>query len=89
VLTVALLPYTFHLIKTMCKGEIKIELEGTNCQCSICKENFKKRKEVNKKTWVRGGFFFKVLIGVCLWYVWYLTAEQISNIEPLKSFDPF
>jgi len=24
-----------------------------------------------------------------LWGLWYLTADQISKIEPLKSFDPF
>jgi len=23
------------------------------------------------------------------WYLWYLTAEEISNIKPLKSFDPY
>ena len=23
------------------------------------------------------------------WYLWYLTADQISKIKPLKSFDPF
>jgi translocation protein SEC63 len=28
-------------------------------------------------------------LGAALWYVWYLTAVEISNIKPLKSFDPF
>lgn len=24
-----------------------------------------------------------------LWFLWYLTADQISKIKPLKSFDPY
>jgi len=38
---------------------------------------------------MRPGFYFKVFLAVLLWFVWYLTAVQISKIEPLKSFDPF
>lgn len=29
------------------------------------------------------------MIAGLLWYVWYLTADQVSRIKPLKSFDPF
>lgn len=38
---------------------------------------------------MRPGFYFKVAFTLSLWIVWYLTAEQISKIEPLKSFDPY
>jgi translocation protein SEC63 len=38
---------------------------------------------------VRPGFFFKVFIALFFWFLWYLTADQISKIKPLKSFDPF
>lgn len=31
----------------------------------------------------------KVALALSLWFLWYLTADQISKIEPLKSFDPF
>lgn len=38
---------------------------------------------------MRPGFFFKVAIALCLWVLWFVVADQISKIEPLKSFDPF
>lgn len=38
---------------------------------------------------MRPGFFLKVFIAIALWGVWYLTADQISKIKPLKSFDPY
>lgn len=38
---------------------------------------------------MRPGFYFKVAVAVFVWYLWYLTADQISKIEPLKSFDPY
>ena len=30
-------------------------------------------------------------MAICLglWYLWALTAREISTLEPLKSFDPF
>jgi translocation protein SEC63 len=30
-----------------------------------------------------------VAVVASLWFVWYLTADQISQIKPLKSFDPY
>jgi preprotein translocase subunit Sec63 len=30
-----------------------------------------------------------VVVVVILWIVWLLTLEQVNNIEPMKSFDPF
>lgn len=33
ILTVALIPYTIYLIKTMITGETKIEVKGKNCEC--------------------------------------------------------
>ncbi len=38
---------------------------------------------------MRTGFYVKVAITLALWFVWYLTLDQISKIEPLKSFDPY
>mmetsp|Transcript_9059 Transcript_9059/g.6804 ORF Transcript_9059/g.6804 Transcript_9059/m.6804 type:complete len:115 (+) Transcript_9059:135-479(+) len=73
----------------MCKGEVRVELEGIGCACSICKEKVKKRKQVYKKTWMRLGFFVKIIIGIGMWYLWVMTANKISELEPLKSFDPF
>lgn len=33
ILTVGLVPYTLHLIKTMILGESKVDISGKNCQC--------------------------------------------------------
>jgi len=38
---------------------------------------------------MRPGFYIKCGLVLCFWFVWYLTADQISKIKPLKSFDPF
>jgi len=38
ILTVILVPLTFSIIKTMVKGEVKIDLDNKNCECSRCKE---------------------------------------------------
>ena len=38
---------------------------------------------------MRPGFYIKVALVLFFWFVWYLTADQISKIEPLKSFDPY
>ena len=47
------------------------------------------RQKVHSKTWMRPGFYIKVGLVLFFWFVWYLTADQISKIEPLKSFDPY
>lgn len=89
ILTVMLVPFTWHILKTMVTGETKINLSGKNCQCNRCQDLIKKRQKVYSKSWVRPGFFFKVAVCLSLWFVWYLTADQISQIKPLKSFDPY
>jgi translocation protein SEC63 len=38
---------------------------------------------------LRPGFVIKIAIILFFWWVWYLTFDQISQIKPLKSFDPF
>lgn len=38
---------------------------------------------------MRPGFYMKIAMCLLLWGLWYLTADQISKIKPLKSFDPY
>lgn len=38
---------------------------------------------------MRKSFYLKVVLVVFFWFVWALTADQISKIKPLKSFDPY
>lgn len=90
ILTVALIPLTYSIIKTMLLGEKQIVESNTkNCDCHRCQELIGKRQKVHSKTWMRPGFYFKIGFTLALWGVWYLTAVQISKIEPLKSFDPY
>lgn len=90
ILTVVLIPLSYSILKTMIFGEKTfIELESKNCDCSRCKDIMSKRAKIHSKKWMRPGFYFKVGITIALWVLWYLTADQISKIKPLKSFDPF
>lgn len=89
VLTVILLPLSYNILKTMVVGEQKLDLSNKNCECGRCLELIRKKERVYAKTWRRPGFYAKVGLCLALWGVWYLTAVQISKIEPLKSFDPF
>lgn len=89
ILTVILIPFTFHILKTVLFGETRIELKGVNPECDRFKEIYAKRAKIYKKTWMRTGFYMKVVFVLFLWFLWYLTAEQISRIKPLKSFDPY
>jgi len=86
---VGLVPLTYSILKTMLFGEQKLDTSNRNCECARCSDLIQKRQKVHSKTWMRPGFYFKVFIALSLWFVWYLTAVQISKIEPLKSFDPF
>jgi translocation protein SEC63 len=70
-------------------GEKKIDLTGKNCECSRCKDTIKKRQKAYKNSWVKPSFFLKLATAMFFWFLWYLTADQISNIKPMKSFDPY
>jgi translocation protein SEC63 len=89
VLSVIMLPLTYSIIKTVIKGENKLDLSNKNCECASCQDLIRKRQAVLAKSWKRPGFFFKVTITVVLWVVFLLLADHLSKIEPLKSFDPF
>ncbi len=66
-----------------------IDLSNKNCECSRCQDIIKKRVAHHSKKWMRPSFYFKCAVVVLFWFVWYLCADQISKIKPLKSFDPF
>ncbi len=38
---------------------------------------------------MKPSFFFKLAIAIFFWSLWYLTADQVSRIKPMKSFDPY
>ena len=43
ILTVALIPLTLSIFRTMIKGENKIDMSSKNCDCVRCLEVIKKR----------------------------------------------
>jgi hypothetical protein len=75
ILTVGLIPLTYHILKIMILGEKKFEVQGINCQCNKCVNTLKTRKDAYKRTWLRPSFYFKVMFAVLLWTLWYLTAD--------------
>jgi len=38
---------------------------------------------------MRPGFYFKLMMLASVWAVWYLVADQVAQIEPIQSFDPY
>lgn len=89
ILTVIIIPFSLHILKKMIFGEKKFDVVGLNCECQKCKTTLKTRQAAYKNTWIKPSFFFKVFVLVVLCILWGLTADQISKIEPLKSFDPY
>lgn len=75
ILTVGLIPLTFHLLKTMIMGEKKFDVVGINCECSKCVTTVKQRKNAYKRTWLKTSFYFKVALAVVMWGLWYLSAD--------------
>ena len=89
ILTCILIPFTYRVITQMIFGESTSHLKGLNCECSRCQEIMSIKKKELKKSWIRLGFFIKIAVLASLWVLWYWTADQITKIKPLKSFDPF
>lgn len=84
-----LVPFTLHIFNTVIFGEKKIDESGKNCKCSKCVDTLKKRQKAYKNSWVKPSFFVKLTVALFFWFLWYLTADQVSRIKPLRSFDPY
>jgi len=89
ILTVIIFPVTIMLIRTMLTGEKQIDLTARNCECARCKALIKERQAVLARSWMRPGFYTKIVLTLLLWVVYILTVVHVSQIEPLKSFDPY
>ena len=73
----------------MLKGESKLDLQSRNCECNRCKDLIAQKQAVLKKSWMRPGFYAKIIFTLLLWVVYIAAVVHVSQIEPLKSFDPF
>ena len=47
-----------------------------------------KKKQARSKVYGRA-FYFRLVVAVFFWYLWYLNANLVNSMEALKSFDPF
>ena len=47
-----------------------------------------KKKQARSSVYTRA-FYFRLIVGVFFWYIWYLNANVVNSMEALKSFDPF
>jgi len=89
VLTFILVPYTWGIISSIIWGEINIQHFPSACQCSRCTAMMTLKKSAARKQTFKGSFYFRLLVGAFLWYIWYLNANVVVNLESLQSFDPF
>ena len=89
VLTAILLPLTYGLLKTMIWGDIHIEDYVSQCKYSRCTAMITLKKRQVYSSAFKGSFYFRLMIAAFFWYIWYLNAQVVSEIENLQAFDPF
>ena len=89
VLTFVLLPFSYSIIKSALFGDLHIETFKSACQCARCTAMIRiKKRQAHGKAF-NGAFYFRVIVAAFLWYLWYLNANIVSQIESLQAFDPF
>jgi len=89
VLTFIIVPYTYYQIKTLLFGRIELDFEGVHCETEYFQALVQRKKiQAKKSIWTRA-YFFRLVCGAFLWYIWYLNFNMVSSIEGLQSFDPY
>ena len=89
VLTFILIPLTWGIISSLIWGELHIQDFAANCKCSRCTALLAIKKKQAKAQTFKGSFYFRVMVAAFFWYLWYLNANVVSQIESLQAFDPF
>lgn len=89
VLTFILIPYTWHLVSKVLFGEIHIDNQLKNCACRGCEKLRATKEQEVRRTVYTKSFYFKLIVGAFLYYLWYLNFEKVSTMDALQSFDPF
>lgn len=88
-LTFIAIPYTYYLIKTLIYGDKHIEEFPSNCKCTHCTALINAKKAQLKGTRFSRNTFFRLLVGLFIWYIWFLNFQTVSTMKPLQSFDPY
>jgi len=89
VLSFALIPITYSLLVQIIWGDIHVpKFEGT-CKCTRCTALFTLKKRQARSMTFNNSFYFRFIAAAFLWYIWYLNAAIVSEIDSLQAFDPF
>ncbi len=88
-LTFILMPMTYSLLSTMIWGDIEIQNFPTACQCARCLAMISHKKKQARSQAFKGPFYFRLFVTAFFWYLWYLNANLVGQIEQLQAFDPF
>ena len=88
VLTFILIPITWSLFSTLVWGEQHIKKHAADTSTRVVTLNNFKRREARSNAF-RSSFYFKLIGAAILWYIWYINASVVSEIETLQAFDPF
>ena len=66
------------LIRTMLTGEKQIDMTARNCECARCQALAKERQAVLARSWMRPGFYTKIVLTLLLWVVYIMTIVHVS-----------
>ena len=89
ILSAILIPFIWSILSSMIWGDVTVTDYPAACKCARCTALvITKRKQAKSMVWNRA-FYTRILIAVCLSYLWYLNMEVVSTIDTLQSFDPF
>lgn len=88
-MTLILVPYTYYVLASCLSTDFDSHLTSYTNDGEIRYKDLSKNVYSTRKSKVRLGFLFKLLIAAGLWYVFFLTYEKVAEIKPIKTFDPF
>ena len=89
VLTFILMPMTYSILKQVIWGTMVVQDFEAQCDCSRCKAMITlKKRQAYSKVW-NNSLYFQIFCAAFFWYVWYLNANLVNQIESLQAFDPF
>ena len=88
-LSFVLIPITWDIISKLIWGENYIKhLPGTPMTARYSALLTIKQREARAQTF-KSSFYFRIITAAFLWYIWYINATVVSEIETLQAFDPF
>ena len=88
-LSFILIPITWDILSKLIWGENYVRhLPGTPMTARYSALLTMKQREARSQTF-KSSFYFRIITAAFLWYIWYINATVVSEIETLQAFDPF